>query len=232
MGFQPMNHRQDADATEYNSFGHPTSVPPIPPQDCNRRMADIEPSLEIGFVWRACPVPGGIVQASGLGDGLACPSAANWLRSTRPAPPTVLSARSGIGFVLPRHYSGRIHHNLFPKNHLPAGRLKTNWLCFARPAPATVVPVRGELGLFRTIGSRAGDGGSLAGLGPFLSDWDKLSLSGRTGPNGSPLMPGRPEPVSVSTAGGTGSPARPGPCHAGMLATGCPLPATTKPSQL
>ena len=42
--FQPMSHRQDADPTDYVSPGNPLSVPPIPTQDCNRRVEKNEPS--------------------------------------------------------------------------------------------------------------------------------------------------------------------------------------------
>jgi len=44
MGFQPMQHRQDADATEYTALGNSPAVPPRPPPDCDHRVDGIEPS--------------------------------------------------------------------------------------------------------------------------------------------------------------------------------------------
>jgi hypothetical protein len=53
--FQPINHRQDADATEYVSSGDPLSVPPIPTQDGNRTVEETEPGRKKSAGRLACP---------------------------------------------------------------------------------------------------------------------------------------------------------------------------------
>jgi hypothetical protein len=62
--FQPMQHRQDADATERTAVGNPLSVPPIPSQDCDHGGTELNQAPEIGFVWRRSP--------AGRGGGIRC----------------------------------------------------------------------------------------------------------------------------------------------------------------